>query len=299
MCPEEVIWPNFFVVGAPKCGTTSLYERLKLHPQVFLPEMKDPNFFTTPPPSSEKSFDLPRCSTLEEYQRLYKDARGFIAVGDPSNSYLWDENAPGRIHEVCPEAKIIVMLRDPVARAHSFYLMNVRDGFESSPTFRRALDQDKARNTSNWFTAWLYVEGGLYHKQVRRYIDAFGARQVLVLLFDDLAKNPLELFSRIASHIGVDPSPFGSIEVSEPYNPYRMPRSRAAYRIAGMLGLRGSLIPPAARRWLSRSPLLFDKNKPQIDPESRRYLQQIYDPDIAHLEMLLGRTMPELRKNWI
>jgi hypothetical protein len=293
------VWPDFYLVGAAKCGTTSIYEHLKKHPQVYLPEMKEPNFFAAPAPPGEPAFDVPRCSNLEEYQHLYRKARGFSAIGDASNSYLWDEHAPGRIQEICPHAKIVIMLRDPVVRAHSFYLMNLRSGDDSSPTFRQALELDRERSKSSWFTSWLYVEGGMYYAQVRRYFETFGKDQVLVLFFDDLVKDPTPLFAQIAGHIGVEADPFETIEVSTALNTYRMPRLSTAYRLAGMLGLRGRLLPVSVRRWLSRNPLLFDHRKPSLDGETRRYLQQIYDPDITLLEDLLERRLPELRVSWV
>jgi hypothetical protein len=119
---QNAIWPNFYIVGAPKCGTTSLYEYLKPHPQVFFPNIKEQNFFSTPPPPNAQLFDLRYCGSSEEYQLLYQGAEKFDAIGDASPSYLWDENACRRIHAACPKAKIIIILRDPAARAYSHFL---------------------------------------------------------------------------------------------------------------------------------------------------------------------------------
>jgi Sulfotransferase family len=296
---EGLIWPNFYIVGAAKCGTASLYGHLRKHPQVFLPEVKEPNFFATGAPEGEAVFDIPHYRTVDEYQRLYRKATGYSAIGDTSNSYLWDASSPGRIKEVRPDAKIIMMLRDPVMRAHSFYLMSFRAGDEDASTFREAIERDRRRGRDNWFTSWLYVEGGLYHEQVRRFIDTFGREQVLVLLADELAKDPRAVFLKISNHIGIDFTPFKGMELSEAYNTYRMPRFELAYRIAGKVGLRGSMLPVAVRRKLSKNPILFDLKKPEPDQQSRRYLQEIYDPDITKLEELLGRKLPELRRSWI
>jgi hypothetical protein len=137
---------------------------------------------------------------------------------------------------------------------------------------------------------------------VERYIETFGRDQVLVSLFDDLVKNPLDLFLRIARHIGVDPAPFVTMNLTEALNTFRMPRSMLAYRLGRneqIKRLRQKLIP--ADVWeRMRSGALFYRagKKPPVDEASRKLLQQIYAPDIIRLEELLGRKMPELRKSW-
>lgn len=298
MDSQDLNWPNFFIVGAPKCGTTSLYEYLKQHPQVFFPKIKEQNFFSTPPPPGSQLFDLRYCGSRQEYQRLYQGAEKFVAIGDASPSYLWDEDACRRIHKVCPQAKIIIILRDPVARAYSHFLFYRMNLVEPESSFRKALELEASLQKVTWHERRAYASFGLYYEQVRRYLETFGREQVLVLLFDDLASKRKELLAQVARHIGVDPEWFERLDVSEVHNPYRMPRSRIAYRIAGRLGLRTTLIPPAVRKWLGRNPLLFDRKKPQVDAKSRRVLEELYEPDITRLEDLLGRKLPELRKSW-
>jgi hypothetical protein len=294
-------WPTFFIVGAQKCGTTSLYKHLKKHPEVFLPEVKEPAFFVTRPQPGEPRLFPEGCTTLEEYSQLYLGAEKFAAIGDASPHYLCDEGSPRRIHDACPQARIIIMLRDPVIRAHSAYLMNRGRDYDSAPTFRQALERDEERDKTSWYTSWQYVQAGMYHAQVSRYLDAFSSAQVLILLFDDLRRDPNELLSRIARHIGINPAPFGASDLSEPYNYFKMPRFRTAYRIARTpLGrkIRQKLFPESVQQWLRRSSLLYGDRKPPLDDESRQYLQTIYDPDVARLEGLLGRELPELRTSW-
>ena len=298
MTSDNFIWPNFFIVGASKCGTTSLYAHLKKHPQVFLPEIKEPNYFSTDAPPGEPILPIGKSTTLEEYRALYRPAAGFRAIGDMSTAYVWDKNVPGRIREVSPDAKIIIMLRDPVMRAHSQYLMYLSHGGDPSQSLWEALQRDKNRNKSSRLSSFLYLERGLYFEQVQRYFDVFGRDRVLVLLFDDLTVQPGAVFKRVAEHIGIEPDQFGSMDLSEVHNSFNMAKFMTAYKIAGYLGLRTKLLPKSARQWLKQSPFLFDKKKPPVDEESRRYLQHIYGPDIVRLEELLGRKLPELRKSW-
>jgi hypothetical protein len=261
--------------------------------------VKEPNFFSTAAPPGEPLLQIQRSSTREEYQLLFKGSGNYATSGDLSTAYLWDENVPGRIREVRPQAKIIIMLRDPVMRAHSQYLMYLSNGAESAPSLWEALQRDKGRNKASRLTSFLYVERGLYYGQVRRYLDTFEKDQVLILLFDDLVRNAPGLFSSVAGHLGIDVAPFAGINLSEAHNFYRAARFQTAYRIAGKLGLRTKLLPPSVRKWLHSSRLLFEKSKPPVDDESRRYLQEIYDPDLTRLEELLGRKFPELRKSWV
>ena len=304
----KLIWPNFYVVGAVKCGTTTLYAQLKQHPQVFLPEMKEPHFF--------RSFSLPpwleyeHCSgNLEAYQRLYRGAEKYPAIGDTSPSYLWDEQAPKKIFAICPHARIIMILRDPVARAYSEYLMSLMNGAETLPlpdAFYKDVEQVERTDREIW-DARMYIKKGLYHDQVLRYLDTFGSEQVLVLLTDDLHKKPLEVYSRIGKHIGIDPGPFEKLDFSEAQNEFRMPRNLALFHLfnsATAQRLKRVLLPDSVRkrlrdsRVLHYSPLLYKTKKPPMDPESRRFLQEIFDPDVRNLEKLLGRELPELRKSW-
>lgn len=300
MNSRNLIWPSFFIVGAAKCGTTSLWDHLKSHPQVFLPGIKEPHYFTSDVQPPE--FAAEHCTgDLETYQQLYQPAKGFAAIGDASTGYLWDQNAARRIHEVSPNAKIIVILRDPVVRAHSQYLMELLKGVETEQSFYKALRREVVPNEACRLLTYLYVEAGMYYAQVHRYLEIFGRDQVLVLLFDDLTTRPQVVLSRVTEHIGVESISLDTAELSAPVNPYRKQRFGTAHRLATRVlsrDLRRKLFPPAVSRWLRYNSLLYDTKKPPLDAQSRRYLEEIYDPDISRLEELLGRKLPELRKSW-
>jgi hypothetical protein len=300
MVSTDCVWPNFFIVGAVKCGTTTLYALLKKHPQVFLPDIKEPHFFAdiTPPPEARDEL-FP--GDVKGYQRLYREARGYAAIGDASPGYLWDQGASRRIHEVSPHARIIILIRDPVVRAHSHFLMNVLHGGETL-SFIDALRLDYAMKDKRFWRDRLYVDLGMYHEQVLRYFNVFGKDQVMVLLFDDLQRNPGEFLASVACHIGVDPLRLEAADSSHAHNSYREPKFQAAYRIAtGRIAKRllRTCLPHSMQEWLRSTPLLYRAKRPPLDDESRRFLQGIYDPDITRLEELLGRKIPELRKSWI
>ncbi len=291
MTDRKLIWPNFFIVGAVKSGTTSLYAQLKKHPQVFLPEMKEPHYFASSP--QPPNLEDQHCTgDLEAYQRLYRGAESFPAIGDASPSYLWDEKAPRNIYEVCPQAKIIIILRDPVARAYSEYHMAIMNGSETLP-FPEALRLDYAREKKGYWIARLLVELGMYHDQVLRYFDTFGRDRVLVLLFEDLIKNPKDLYARIATHLGIDPGAFDASEYTDAQNAYKMPRSLIVYHLwtsPASRALRRKLLPPSVQKRIRNSSILqlfFDNKKPEIDDESRRFLQAVFEPEVTALKLFL------------
>lgn len=286
-CSAEMTWPTFFVVGAHKAGTTSLYTHLRRHPQIFLPSVKEPRYFTP---------EVPYSVSLDRYRDLYASASDYPAIGDITPFYLPREAAPGRIREVCPAARIVIILRDPVERAYSHYLF-ARETTHEEPvkSFQEALRRYENRKSKEWYLSQQYIEHGQYHAQVRRYLDTFDGEQVKVLLFDDLLRNPNELLMQIARHIGVDPQFFAELNVSEAKNPYYVPKF-SLVRWAQTHGV---------TRFMPRSlvlsvrPLFFNMKKPPLDQESRRFLQELYAPEVSGLEDLLGRRLPELRRIWV
>lgn len=297
----EFVWPNFYVVGGQKCGTTSLWAHLKQHAQVYLPAVKEPHFFANTKGTQRDPGQSRFPGDLDTYQALYRPGRQFRAIGDASPSYLCDEDAPRLIHEVCPEAKIIIMLRDPIERAYSHYLMPVMRNDESLP-FLEAVRQDYTRQEKGWGKSRAYVELGLYYTPVRRYIEMFGKNHVKVILFDELIKDPHNLLSSVATHLGIDPNGFNQADISTVYNSFREVRFRKLYNLATSLigtDVRQKYLPPAVQKWLAHSPFLYRSRKPARSAEASMYLQQIYEPDICKLEDLLGRKLPELRKSWV
>jgi len=276
---ESLIWPTFYIVGAPKCGTSSVWAYLRGHPDVFFPQLKEPHFFTTP------------MLSLGKYQNLYKDAKGYKAIGDASTSYLWQVNASSRIREVCPQARIVILLRDPVERAYSHYDMAVRTGKERLP-LAEAVKCGESE----------LVRPGMYHEHVLRFFKTFGREQVGVYLMDDLKKDTLGVMSAICRHIGVDPALLDRKELARVHNEGLLPRIgwlyKAARRAVG-LQARQRLFSPALRNWLRNSPLLYRRYTPPRDEGMTRWLQTIFEPDLCRLEELLGRRFPELRRSWI
>jgi hypothetical protein len=297
---ETEIWPNFFIVGAAKCGTTSVWEYLRTHPDVFFPKVKEPTYFMTVPalPGDEWTYFA---GNKKGYQNLFEGSQGYRAVGDASPGYLWDVNAPRMIHEVSPNARIIIILRDPIERAQSHYLRMKWWGFDPL-SFPEAIKRDNSQSTDGWWNKFLYVETGLYYEQVKRYLELFGKEQVGIYLFADLEKDTKGVVTAIARHIGLDPALLNQEEIGRVHNVSRTPRFKWLYhavRSTFSLRLRMKIIPESVRKWMSYNPIFYKPEKPHVEPEASRYLQSIYEPDVCKLEELLGRKLPELRSSWI
>ena len=203
--------PNFFIIGAAKAGTTSLYHVLRTHPEVFFPTNKESNYFITegrplthPEPGSEQ---INRMS-IHEYDR-YRDAYAAAKTrwrGDASPSYLYYPSAAARIHGFAPQSKILVVLRDPVERAYSAYLHMRAQGAEEAPTFEDALRLEQQHINDGWWFVSHYIAASQYGEQLARYYQLFPHHQILVLKYEDLARNPADLFGRIAKFLEIDPN---------------------------------------------------------------------------------------------
>jgi Sulfotransferase family len=182
--------PDFFIVGHPKSGTTALYSMLRRHPQIYMPALKEPLFFSgeVGDPRLRQAQNLPR--TLEEYVALFDGAKPEQRIGEASPSYLKSHVAARRIAELQPDARIIAILREPASFLRSLHLELLRDHVETETDMRRAIALEERRRKENESSQ---IQMGLryspehvrYVEQLRRYHDVFPPERVLVLVYDD------------------------------------------------------------------------------------------------------------------
>ena len=215
---------NFFLIGAPKAGTTLIHERLALHPQVYLSPLKEPNYYATDidPERFSAAF---RANTPDDLDRYFsqrplafrqvafvRDARQYASlfeganadhrvVGECSTSYLSSVDAPGRVAESHPDAKILIALRHPVERLYSHWLMARKYGF-TDRSLMDAVSEDLAHPDPGWGRSELFVQSGIYAPSIRRWLAHFPAEQVKVVLNEQL--NDVQLWSDLASWLNVD-----------------------------------------------------------------------------------------------
>ncbi|MGH2994751.1 MAG: sulfotransferase family protein [Gaiellaceae bacterium] len=283
----ERLLPDFLVIGAYKSGTTALHAALRRHPQVFVPERKGPSFFAFDgAPATDRPLPPGTVRRLEDYERLFEGANEKLVAGEVSPEYLANPWSCGRISERVPEAKLVAILRNPVERAYSDFLMYVRDGLEHAG-FGQALDEQVERRRAGSATGY-YVETGFYGHQLRPYFDAFPRDRIHVILFEDFAADPKGELGRLFAFLGVDPALARPSERA--VNVSGVPRNAAVGAVI-RAGRRLAPVLPAAVRGPAKAVLARGLDRPSLLPDERRRLVEAYREDVAELERLLGRSL--------
>jgi hypothetical protein len=257
--------------------------------------VKEPCYFA-PHAVQNSSFDVFR--DKKEYLKLFEKAGGYTAIGEATPIYLWDPDAPKLIHQTVPRARIIMILRDPIERAYSNYLMYLKySGIKSS--FYDELMRDSKIQERLYGRAQLYIDFGMYYEQVKRYFDIFGREQVKVIIFEEFVQHIEQSINEVLAFLGVN---YTVREIREQYNPYSLPRSplsRLVFAFFRWLRARNikfykilALLPDSLVESAPEKILFKRTQKPKIDPKAVKFLQEIYHDDVHRLESLLGRSLP-------
>jgi hypothetical protein len=278
------------VIGAYKSGTTALHHALRAHPEVFVPESKEPSFLAfadVPDPSNPAYSRAVRDEAA--YLSLFRDAGSASAVGEVSPEYLLNPAAAESIARRIPDVTLLALLRNPVDRAFSDWVMYVRDGTERAE-FARALEMQDERRRRGEPTG-NYLGTGEYARQLSRYVERFPREQVHVWLYDDLVADPVRMMRQVFQALGVDPD----VDVTlGDHNVGSVPTStRDRVLLSARTRLRpilGGLQLAGLRRRASRS-LEGRLVHPEMERETRRMLVEHYRSDIEALQTLLGRDL--------
>ncbi len=291
----NVARPNTFVVGLPKCGTTSLYDFLHDHPDVFMSAPKEPHYFAT---------DLDSCeqiSSERDYLQLFADAGEAPVVGEAYTWNLYSKDAARNIARLCPDAKIIICLRNPVDLIYSLHAQNVYNGSEDIEDFEAALDAEHGRTRSGKtivkqrfpIQQLFYRDVAHFGEQIVRYQAAFPPEQLQFILLDDIARRQEETFARVCSFLGIRPLP-----ADRTYRANGNKRLRSS-KLSGLLRdpsasplwrCRG-LIPVGMRRRIAA--LLWQVNtrqapRPPVAPDLLANLAAEFRSEVAHVSHLIG-----------
>jgi len=287
--------PNLFIVGAPKCGTTSLVNYLAQHPDIYFPAIKEPKHFSAP----DKKFphNGPRDTNVDDqmiisrsdYLHLYESPGDAKIIGDASVDYLYYQNTAERIFDFNPDAQIIIMLRNPVLRAYSAYMHLRRDGRENLD-FGEALQREEERRDNNWEFFWRYKEVGLYSSQVKRYINIFGASAVQLYLFEEFIENPNKFLQLIISNLDLSSNYQSQTDVK--HNISGIPRSKRIHYLLNKPNIFKSvakqIIPVKTLEKIRQIIAKENLRKDEIPSELYDYLRSYYKPDILKLSELVG-----------
>lgn len=278
--------PQFLVIGAYKSGSTAIQEVLQAHPQVFLPA-KGPSFFAfDDAPAIDRPLPPGTVRDWAAYEALFAQASSDRVRGEVSPEYLANPWSCGRIRARVPEVKLVAILRNPVERAFSDYLMYVRDG-EEKEDFAGALAAQVERRRAGSPTGY-YLETGFYGRQLRPYFETFPREQIQIHLFDDFAADPDAVLAPLFAFLGVDPAlgetPERAVNVSG------VPRN-ALVGVAVRGGRRVAPLLPETVRRRAKTALVRGLDRPALDADVRRRLVEVYREDVAELERLLGRPL--------
>lgn len=292
--------PNFLVIGAGKSGTSSLYHYLKQHPQIYMSPVKETRFFAFE--GEELDFCGPgdleahrsTVTDIETYRALFDSVSGERAVGEVSPMYMYAPKSPGRIKHYIHEAKLIAVLRDPVERAYSSFLHLVRDGREPLDNFAWALQEEEFRIKCNYAPLWRYKELGFYYAQLSRYFEHFDGKKIQIYLYEDLKEDPVGVMQDIFEFLDVDESFVP--DISARYNIGGVPKNKSLHAFLtkpnSVKAAVRPFVPAGMRRRLGdglKSQNL--RNPPQVSPEMRRQLIEVYREDVLKLEDLIQRDL--------
>lgn len=298
--------PDFFIIGAPKSGTTSLYDYLSGHPDVYTSPVKEP-FYFSPDVQGGLRRRFSYGTDEAKYLAMFEGAGDRARAGEASTRYLVSHVAPGYIRQFEPRARVIAMLRNPVDFIYALHNERVSQGAEDVADFAAALALDDERRAgrrlppgSNPLGA-VYRDNARYGEQLARWLEVLPAQQVHVIVFDDFARDPATEFRKVLEFLGVDPD----------YRPATFAVRNPSHRLRG--GLVRRLLNSRPAQFVAHGllPRLIGQNatsrvanrfrhsrivrrpnpRPPLAEDLRRSLQAELRPDVERLSGLLGRDL--------
>jgi len=294
--------PDFFIIGAPKAGTTALHAALARHPDLYLSPVKEPKYFMCDGPPPRRQHRGPGDAhsrnewiwRREQYEALFGAAPPGVPRGESTPFYLYDRRAQRRIRRDVPHARLVAILRDPVDRAYSNWMHLRSDGLEPEADFLAALRLEPHRKRTGYAPFWHYRGLGLYGEQLEHLFGLFPREQVHVLRYRDLVDRPQGALDDVCAFLGV-----AHLEASPPapenVKPYvgagaRNDLLRRAVRVGASVG---QLFPPDV--WRKVSVPVIDAlhaagtSRPRLSERQRGQAIELFAEDVARLERIEGR----------
>ncbi len=299
---KNIILPDFLIVGAAKSGTTSLYRYLKAHPQIFMPDNKEPWFFSFM--DNPVSFESPDplngiISDITEYEELFNTAGNHQVIGEASPSYLYTyQTSIQNIKEVYGEnsenLKIIIILRNPADRAFSQY-MHFKKNLQEPLDFWQAIDQQtiQQRLNSNWNIFYDYIGFGMYYRQVKAYLETF--ENVKIITFNNFKTNTDQVVKEVLDFLGADKTIMPE-NTSNKYNVSRAVRTDALAPVYRFLFLGGNkfkksiaaMLPAPVRKKLEKLLRNILSKRKTLSTEKKKQLMTIFEDDYNKLIELIN-----------
>jgi hypothetical protein len=299
--------PDFFIVGHPKCGTTALYEMLRGHPEIYMPDVKEPHFFMT----DVRYRNAP--TTLDDYLLLFAAAKPGQRVGEASVLYLWSRNAARDIAMLNPAARIIAIFREPADFLRSLHLQMVETYVEIENDFSRALSLENVRRQGrhiprsalNQEQLLFYSDYVHYVEQLRRYDTLFSPANIMILIYDDFRRDNQTTLRRVLRFLDVDDTHSIVSTEANPTVRVRAPRLHQAVHAVSVgdgplaraikTGIK-TVIPRGIRRSILGliQQGLLDSDRSSPDEELMTELRRRFEPEVIALSEYLDRDLVKL-----
>lgn len=293
--------PNFIIIEAAKAGTTALHAYLRQHPDIYMTPEKETNFFafegkkldfTGPGDEAICQFSI---TDLATYKNEFRGVTTQSAIGEACPLYLYHPEAPERIRHHVPNARLIVILRNPVDRACANFLHIVRDDQEPITDFARALQAEESRIENNWEWFWHYIQVGYYGAQLQRYYDIFDRSRIRVYLYEDLRDKAAGLVQNICRFLEVDDSFVPDMSIRP--NKSGMPKNPLLHQLLTKPNLVKSLLKPLFPANLRQKIQHENLVTPPLSIEVRQELSELYREDIIACQELIGRDLSRWLKS--
>lgn len=284
---------DFFIVGAPKAGTTSLFYYLNKNKGICMSSIKEPNFFSSQDLKTQKIYyDSLILDNLKEYERIFTPKNKQQIIGEASVSYLFYPNVANRIFDYNPRSKIIIILRDPVERAFSHYSMDLRLGH-----VKQSLDElfDLGLNNKDNLFFQQYILLGQYYEQVNRYIKVFGRENICVKFYDELKLDASSFYSDILKFLHQEND--HNIDFNQPFNKSKLPSNKFikwlySWPIIRKISL--IFLPLSVIEFININ--FFKENNNIITNDLKSKLHSFFLEDIEKLEKLLSKDLKSWKK---
>jgi hypothetical protein len=297
------VTPDFFIVGAPKCGTTALHSYLRAHPEIFMPQSKDRCYFGADLITRKRL-------TPNEFASRFSTWSGQKRIGESCVHYIYSKQAPLEIKSFNPDAQIIIMLRNPVDMLYSWHSQLLYLGSEDIPDFQAALAAEPLRQMGKRIPRAARIQNALYYRElaklsdhVRRYFDVFGEDRTCVVLYDDFAASTPIVYKEVLSFLGVDSAfelPLQVVNANKkPRNLFLhkiLTRQKPIVRALGRMVVPGAALRQRLLKPIQRWNKVYDR-RPPMASQVRHRLQEELAPVVSELSGLLQRDLSHWSKS--
>lgn len=284
--------PNFFIVGAPKCGTTSMYYWLSEHPQVFMSNPKEPHYWN-------EDMDNNIVSSFEEYSSLFSNVLNQEIIGEASTWYLFSSNAIKNIEKtISPKPKYLVMIRNPLEMVKSLYKHNYRRYNDNVISFEKAWKLQEKRKRNNYIPKncddknyLLYGKACSLGSQLERMLDIVPRKRVKIIVLEDIKKNTIKEYKSLLSFLNLDYKGKENFSVKNKGQKVKFRKLQKslyyAKKIKKILGINYNMGLLSSILSLNKKE---EKNKIEISDDLKKEMNDFFEGEINILSELLERN---------